>query len=288
MIGILFRLLWRALVFSLAVAIAYSIIFALFPYLRGQMPTAIVIIILYVLVAYFTIPLLVRLWRVAIKPHHLPLYATTRDGWASDPVNIAIVCRSRRQLIQDMKRAGWSVAERVTIRSAAKMAYAIALNKSYPTAPFSSLYLFNRKQDIGFQIQTGDNPSPRHRHHVRFWQLPDALTEEADSHSFWQTILRRFVYKRRQIWIGAATHDIAPFALRTRNLQITHKIDSNTAGERDFVIDTLREAGVLRRTETISSGHQLEFHGQTFGVNIVVDGSLTVAQLKSLPFISKK
>jgi hypothetical protein len=281
MIGILFRLLWRALVLSLAVAIAYGIVFALFPYLRNQMPTALVVIILYVLVAYFTIPLLVRLWRVAIKPNHLPLYATTRDGWASDPVNIAIVCRSRRQLIQDMRRAGWEVADRVTPTTMLKMAYAVVLNKPYPTAPFSSLYLFDRKQDIGFQIQTGQPATPRHRHHVRFWQLPEALAEDDVSHGFWHALLQRFVYKRRQIWIGAATHDIAPFALRMRNLQITHQIDSNTAQERDFLIDTLKKADVLKRTEIISSGHKLKFRGQTFGVNIVLDGSLTVVQLKS-------
>jgi hypothetical protein len=283
MIGILFRLLWRGLVFGLAVVIAYGIVFSLFPYLRGQMPTALVIIVLYVLIAYFTIPLLIRLWRVAIKPQHLPLYATTRDGWASDPVNIAIICRSRRHLIKEMKRAGWEVADAVTIRTSVKMAYAVAFNKPYPTAPFSNLYLFNRGQDIGFQIQTGNPATPRHRHHVRFWQLPEALAEHNEAHNFWQLILRRFVYKRRQIWIGAATHDVAPFALRMRNLQITHKIDSNTERERDFLLETLRDAKVLGRTEVIRSGNPLTFRGQTFGVNITVDGSLTVAQLKRLP-----
>ena len=117
---------------------------------------------------------------------------------------------------------------------------------------------------------------------MRFWQLPEALAEDEESHNgFWQVILQRFVYKRRQIWIGAATHDIAPFALRIRNLQITHQIDSDTKRECEFLIETLRSANVLRRTETISSGHRLTFRGQTFGVNIVVDGSLTVAQLKS-------
>jgi hypothetical protein len=44
---------------------------------------------------------------------------------------------------------------------------AFLLNSSYPSAPFSALYLFGRGQDIGFQQAI--NNSPRKRHHVRFW-----------------------------------------------------------------------------------------------------------------------
>ncbi len=51
-------------------------------------------------------------------------------------------------------------------------------------APFSTLCLFGRGQDIGFQ-KAIDN-SPRKRHHIRFWA--QSLTRENDemgSASFW-------------------------------------------------------------------------------------------------------
>jgi len=46
------------------------------------------------------------------------------------------------------------------------MVRAFALNSPYPTAPFSTLYLFGRGQDIGFQKAIDD--SPRKRHHIHF------------------------------------------------------------------------------------------------------------------------
>ena len=51
----------------------------------------------------------------------------------------------------------------------------IAFNSPYPTAPFSTLYLFARGQDVGFQKAI--DSSPRKRHHVRFWALGLVLGE---------------------------------------------------------------------------------------------------------------
>ena len=49
------------------------------------------------------------------------------------------------------------------------MIRAFVFNSPYPTAPFSTLYLFGRGQDVGFQ-KAIDN-SPRKRNHIRFWSL---------------------------------------------------------------------------------------------------------------------
>ncbi|HEX6258420.1 MAG TPA: LssY C-terminal domain-containing protein [Candidatus Saccharimonadales bacterium] len=287
MFGLVFRILWRIVVFIIALIVAYATFFMLLPILDHQFPTLLVLIMLYVWIAYVAIPGIVRVWRVAIKPQHIPVYATTSDGWASDPVNIALVCRSEKQLIRSMEAAGWTQADKVTLRSAIRMAIATICNTAYPTAPFSSLYLFDRRQDIGFQIQEGNPPTPRHRHHVRFWRLRQEEQESAHQ-SFWKKVFHNFVQGRREVWIGAATHDIAPFAFRMRNLQITHQIDSDTTRERDFLIATLEAVNKVRRIETVSSGHRLQFRGQTFGVHIITDGTLRVAQLGSPLGFKKK
>ena len=65
-------------------------------------------------------------------------------------------------------RAG-SEADRLGLASSWRMVRAFVFNSPYPTAPFSTLYLFGRGQDIGFQ-KAIDN-SPRKRHHIRFWAL---------------------------------------------------------------------------------------------------------------------
>lgn len=279
MIGAFFRWLWRIAVGIIAISLAWVTFFLVYPYLDARLPLLLVLMILYIWTAYVGIPLLVRLWQVVIRPRHLPLYVTSGDGWSSDPVNLAVVCRSRNDLIKAMQRAGWFVADNGSIRTNLRLAWAIVFNRPYPTAPFSRLYLFGRQQDIGFQIPTGNPASPRRRHHVRFWQL---LPEEpAHQHqTFWQKIFLPFHHKKKQIWIGAATHDIGPFALRVRTLQVTHKIDAKTDRERDFVLGTLRDNKLVKRQDTVQAGEPLQFRGQTFGINIVTDGTLQMVELR--------
>jgi hypothetical protein len=280
MIGTVLRLLWRLFVGVIASMLAYATVFVFYPYLRNRFPLLVTLVIIYVLAAYFGIPFLVRLWRLVIRPKHLPHYAVSRDGWSSDPINIAIVCKDETQLRKAMEKAGWHVADKATLRNSIQEGFALLLNRQYPTAPFSNLFLFGRKQDIGFQIQDGNPPTPRHRHHVRFWQLSSEIEKPHKHASFWESILQIFPTKKRQIWIGAATHDVGPFALRIQNLQITHQIDAETNRERDFLINSLEKAGLVHRSETLSAGDPIRFRGQTLGVNIVTDGMLRVVEIK--------
>lgn len=280
MIGISFRILWRLLILALGLALAFGVVDKAFPVLHRHLPIGFVFLLLYIFAAYVGIPALIRLWRLVIKPNSLPIYATTGDGWASDPINIAVICRSRQQFIQIMSSAGWTVTAKGTLKNNLRLAYAAVRSQHYPGAPMSKLFLFNRSQDIAFQIQDGDSPSPRQRHHVRFWRL-ETLDKNDEHHDFWHNLLRLFKRQRSEIWIGAATHDISLFALRMRNLQITHQIDSDTNKERDFLINSLLKNNVLGgKPQNVRAGETLRFRGQTFGVNIAVDGRLKVVRLK--------
>lgn len=280
MIGTLFRLAWRVLVGLVAVLLAHGTVFFFYPYLDNRFPLLINLIIIYVFIAYFGIPFLVRMWRLVLRPKHLPHYAVSRDGWSSDPVNVAFICKDEHQLRRAMEKAGWQIADKQSIRNSLREGWAILFNQPYPTAPFSNLFLLGRKQDVGFQIQTGNPPTPRHRHHVRFWQLSAEVKKTHHHIPFWEAIFQLFAHKKRQIWIGAATHDVRPFAIRIQNLQITHKIDAETNTERDFLITTLEKAGLVKRCETIAAGDPVIFRGQTFGMNIVTDGTLRLIELK--------
>lgn len=281
MFGIYFRIAWRLLILMLGIALAFGVVERAVPYLDRYMPIGFVFLIIYILSAYILIPALIRLWRLVIKPNHLPIYATTSDGWASDPVNIAVICRSREHLVKNMQTAGWSVAAK-GLKANFRTAYAYVRKQAYPEATMSRLFLFNRPHDIGFQLQDGNSPSPRHRHHVRFWKL-EAPIETDDHHDFWHQLMNLFKRRHSEIWIGAATHDVRPVAFRMRNLQLTHQINQDTNIERDYLIQTLDGAGRVKGTpEEVTSGHELKFRGQTFGVNIIVDGRLKVVRLKIL------
>jgi len=269
MFGFIFRSLWRLLIFALGASIVYLTIFDIYPYADNRLPAFVVVFALYCLAAYVVIPTLVRLFRLVIKPNRLPIYATSGDGWSSDPVNIALICKNKSQLTRMMTRAGWHRADTLNLRTSLRLLRATVVGQSYPTAPFSNLYLFGRKHDIGFQIQTGENPSPRHRHHIRFWQLQTKDTSK--DRTFWEALLHLFLLQKQQIWIGTATYDVALFALRAQDFKITHRIDPNTNRERDFVIDSLKAEHLVKRIETVRTGEPLSFRGQTFGVRIVVE-----------------
>ena len=96
----------------------------------------------------------------------MPRYTITGDGLPGDPVNVTLI-GTLQQLRAAFATLGWSEADRLGLASSWRMVRAFVFNAPYETAPFSTLYLFGRGQDIGFQ-KAIDN-SPRKRHHIRFW-----------------------------------------------------------------------------------------------------------------------
>jgi len=272
--------MWRLLVLALGIGLAYAAAFIAFPYLDRRLPIFIALLLVYIGLAYFGLPALMRTWRLMIRPDHIPLYATTRDGIPSDPVNIAIVARSRHQFMRAMKKAGWYTADKATLKSAVREAWAILFDKPYPNAPFSNLYLFNRPFDLGFQIPYGKNKSPRHRHHVRFWQLVDR--EKDHGHfRFWVRHFRQFIGKEHTVWIGAAIDDTNSYGIRWYNLQITHRTHPLHYKERDYLIKTLQSTGKIKAVSEVRSGEPFEMRSQQFGVRFVTDGKLQIVELKN-------
>lgn len=281
MTSFILRSIWRLLVLAAGLAIIYLIGFRLFPWLDTELPIVFALLIAYIVLAYFALPALIRFLRVMIKPNHIPLYATTADGWPSDPVNIVIVAKSRHKLVRTMKKAGWYTADKATLRNTLREGWAVFFDKPYPTAPFSHLYLFNRKFDIGFQLPYGENGSPRKRHHVRFWELRDPAEQKDHGHfSFWIRHFRHFISRRQTVWIGAATDDLDPYGIRWYNLQITHRTHPHHHKERDFIIKTLEETGYVKNIGEIKAGEPLTFRSQQIGTNFVTDGKLKIIELK--------
>ena len=282
MLGSIFRVLWRLFVFAVGLLSAW-VIFKLYPYADRYFPVYIVILLIYCVVAYLIIPALIRLFRVVIKPDHIPLYVTTRDGLPSDPVNLAIVARNKTQLRRAMKRAGWYEADPSTLKNSLREAASILFNRAYPQAPVSTLYLFNRRHDIAFQIPTNPNQSARTRHHVRFWELtePPLAHNDHQHFNFWSKQLRKFIAPTgRSIWIGAATEDSHPIGIR-RTGTFTHRISHDANAERDFIIQTLRDSRDVARISSTKRGEQVKFRGQQFRTEFISDGSLKVVELKT-------
>jgi hypothetical protein len=136
-----------------------------------------------------------------------------------DMVNFVII-GSQQQVQSALDAANFHVADtdnKKAVLEAAMMTYE---NKDYLAMPMSTLYLFNRPQDFGYE-QAEPIAMVASRHHFRLWKAP-------------------FTWNGQTVWVGAGTHDIG-FAKDKRNGSVTHKIDPNVDGERENIGASLQK-----------------------------------------------
>ena len=235
------RLMRRVLVAALGLFAVWLIVFVVFRAADNRLPWILAAAFTYAVAAYVILPRVVRTSLKILQHRRVPRYTLTGDGLPGDPVNVVLI-GTRRQLELAFAAAGWSVADRLNMRSSWRMVRAFLLNRSYPTAPFSTLYLFGRGQDVGFQ-KCIDN-SPRRRHHIRFWALSLQHAEATlGTPSFWRSS-RRPPDDARVAWVGAGTKDTG-FSLTKLTFQITHATDDDTNAEREFIVAELANTNVI-------------------------------------------
>ena len=196
----------------------------------------------------------------------------TGDGLPGDPVNL-VLTGTLAQLRTAFELGGWAEADRLGIASSLRMIRAFVCNSPYSTAPFSTLFLFGRGQDIGFQKAIDD--SPRKRHHIRFWALSLSYAESnLGDPGFWLNTDRppdnACVH-----WIGAGTKDTG-ISLTRLTFQITHATASDTNVERDYIVSELRKIGVIDEIKLYKAGEQLP--GEKVN-HYITDGEVAAADL---------
>src|ERR1051325_8164080 len=174
MTRLLIRLLQRLAMLGLGIVSIWLIVFVVFDFADQRLPWAVALGLSYAIGAYVILPRAVRMGVKILQQKRAARYTLTGDGLPGDPVNLALI-GTLQQLRSAFATAGWTEADPLGLASSWRMVRAFVFNSPYPTAPFSTLYLFGRGQDIGFQ-KAIDN-SPRKRHHVRFWALDPVLAE---------------------------------------------------------------------------------------------------------------
>jgi len=266
------RSLQRLLILDLGIFTVWLIVDVVFRIVDRRLPWIIALSITYALAAYVILPRVIRLGLKILQRKRMPSYTVTGDGLPGDPVNIALVGKLR-ELREAFAAVGWVEADRLNLASSWGMVRAFVLNKPYPTAPFSTLYLFGRGQDIGFQ-KAIDN-SPRKRHHVRFWALSTTRAKSTwGDADFWLNTDRP-PETETAIWVGAGTRDTG-LSLTRLSFQITHATDSDTNAERDYIIADLMKGGCIDAVKTYQSGQALP----TERVNhYITDGEIPLARL---------
>jgi len=278
MLPLLTRIAKRLAVLLIGALFIYIAVWKVFPFFDHRTPWAIALFATYVAMAYILIPLLFRLYRFFYHPTHLPLYCTTPDGFASDPINIGLV-GTRQQVLEAMDAAGWDLADEHSIANSIRQIVSTLTGRPYPTAPMSRLYLFGRKQDLGFEVQISG--SLGRRHHVRFWAADLELASQHQHHvHFWHRFYRPSRHTpEAQLWVGAASKDIG-FAPIRHNAQLTHMIDPNTSSDRRLIVRDLRKAGRVTSTRNLKVDKPFSLKNRAWRGQLDSDGRITVCELR--------
>lgn len=222
------------------------------------------LLLFWVVLAYFALPRLNRILAWIYVPDYFIGRARTSDGLLGDPVNLALTGRAD-QIHEAFRQAGWTPADDVTWRSSWAIVVSSVLRRSYPRAPVSPLFLFDRQQSFAYQQAVEGNPAQRH--HVRFWPCPEGWLLPGG---------------HRVDWLAAGSYD-RRVGLSLFTLQVTHKIDADIDIERDYIVDTLHYARPelpVRVIRDFSTGYHSRNGG---GDRISTDGNLPVIDVSGLP-----
>ena len=153
----------------------------------------------------------------------IPRRISDKQGNPGDMVNFLIL-GSEAAMQRVFTSAGWVKVD-ADVKDTVLRGVIDSLSKeSYLTMPMSQLYLFGRPQDYGW-AHAEPISVVASRNHLRIWKAP-------------------FQVNGREVWVGAATHDVG-FERDQRNNGITHKIDPDIDLERDYVEKTLASTGLV-------------------------------------------
>ena len=187
----------------------------------------------------------------------IPRRVSDPNGAPGDRVNFIIV-GSQEQMQAAFKAAGWVVVDRTNRDAVVSGLFASVSKQSYVTLPMSELRLFGRAQDFGY-AQADPLRVVASRHHFRIWKVPDTLAGQT-------------------VWAGAGTHDIG-FDRDQRNNGVTHKIDPNTDGERDYIADSLMQTGLVLKALYITPTDPVREARTATGSSFTSDGRTVLIYL---------
>jgi hypothetical protein len=270
-VRLLIRTLQRIAIFAIGAISIWLIVFVVFDFADAELPIYFALLATYAIGAYVILPYAVRMGLKILQRRRVPNFTLAADGLPADPVNLVLV-GTLDELRAAFAAIGWIEADKLNLRSSWRMVKAFLFNRPYPAAPFSTLFLFGRGQDIGFQKAIGD--SPRKRHHVRFWGRSMHDVADVDSTSFW---LNTDVPPAGASvpWVGAGTRDTG-FGLTSLTFQITHATDSDTNAERSYIMGALRDAAVIGDVVSVKAGDRVVGHHVN---HYITDGDVAVAAL---------
>ncbi len=188
----------------------------------------------------------------------IPVRVQDAEGNQGDRVNFIIV-GSENRVTSALAAAGWVTVDKTKKDAVIRGLLGSLSKQAYVTMPMSELQMFGRSQDYGY-AQGDPVRVVASRHHFRIWKAP-------------------FTAGTETVWVGAGTHDIG-FDRDQRNGNITHKIDPDTDGEREYIGQSLQQTGMVVKTEYLRAKNAVEKAKTAHGEEFHSDGRTIVIYLK--------
>ena len=188
----------------------------------------------------------------------LPKRVLDKDGNKGDAVNFLII-GPEDNLKEAYRNAGWVLVDRTPKEAVLRGLIATLSKQAYLQMPMSELIMFGRVQDFGFAhaepLQVVST-----RHHLRIWKSPYEISGQP-------------------LWVGAATHDIGFERDHRGNKRVTHKIDPDIDGEREYVGQTLSETGIVAKMDYLTPPDPIKEEHTATGGSFRTDGRILVMLL---------
>lgn len=219
------------------------------------------LLVFWALVAYLVLPRIHRILTRLYLPDYFIGRTRTADGLLGDPVNLAFL-GDEAQVHAALTAGGWTLADDIDRRSVVAMIRSTLTRRTYPTAPVSPLFLFDRQQDFAYQEEVDGNPAQRH--HVRFWRCPEGWLLPGGY---------------AVDWLAAGTYDRS-VGLSLLTFQVTHRIAADIDVERDHIVASAC-AGSSGATVEVIENFSTGFHDRNGGGDAIqTDGHLPVVDLR--------
>ena len=188
----------------------------------------------------------------------IPRRVQDQQGDLGDMVNFALI-GSEEQVAQAFQNAGWVKVDSTKEDAVVHGLLETLQHKAYVEMPMSTLYLFNRPQDLSY-ARADPIMVAAERHHLRVWKSTETVGG-------------------RPLWVGSSTHDIG-FERDERNNGVTHKIDPAVDKERDFLEQSFAATGNLQAAAYVTPSNPLTTAKTATGGSFESDGRIVVLTLK--------
>jgi hypothetical protein len=153
----------------------------------------------------------------------LPCCTTNADGNEyGDPLNLVII-GDINDIVPALVRRGWHATEVIWSEAIKRTIRSFLKGERYRYSPISPLYVYGRKQDIGWQKARG---TINERNHMRFWLSP-------------------IRFRGQQVFVGQISRDIGvKFTLKSPTIS-THVIDPDVDEARRYFVEDMAYSQAL-------------------------------------------